>query len=563
MRLIDPAATDFDAICREFRWSIPDNVNVAHHVCERHQDRAEQVAVYYENAAGERASYRFADLKKLSDRFANALRAAGIDRGDRVAIVLPQTIETVVAHLAIHKLGAVSLPLAILFGPEALDYRLRDSGARAAVVHASRYDDIKALQPDLPDLQRVIGCRCGAASDEFWALLEKSSDRLQMVRTLADDPACLIYTSGTTGPPKGALIAHRAVFGNFTGFEMSQNFFPRPGDVFWTPADWAWTGGLWDALFPALNYGMPIVAYEGGGFDAERVCRLMSDYAVTNAFIPPTALKMLRALPDIGGRFDLRLRAVMSAGEQVGEELIHWGRDTLGLTINEMWGQTEFNYLVGNCSAIMPPRPGSMGKPYPGHRVDVIDDDGNVVADGEEGELAAFCDDPVMFLGYWNNPDATRDKITANWFRTGDVGYRDEDGFLWFVGRKDDVISSAGYRIGPGEIEDSLLKHPAVQQVAVIGKPDELRGQIVKAFVVLSDGYAPNVELATEIQQSVRTRLSAHEYPREIEFIDSLPMTTTGKVRRIDLRAREIKDSGDSLTETHINVMSSPPEADV
>ncbi len=539
MRLIDPSESDFDAIYRAFQWSIPERLNIAHQVCERHQNQGQQIAVYYENSAGESARYSFAELKKLSDQFANVLRAAGIERGDRVAIVLPQTIETIVAHLAIHKLGAVSLPLAILFGPEALEYRLRDSGARAAIVHASRYDNVSSLQPELPDLKRVIGCRCGASTDEFWNLLRQGSEAFDMVQTLADDPACLIYTSGTTGPPKGALVAHRAVLGNFTGFEMSQNFFPQPGDVFWTPADWAWTGGLWDALLPALNYGMPVLAYEGAGFDPERVCRLMSDYAVTNAFIPPTALKMLRVLPDLKSIYDLKLRAIMSAGEQVGEELIHWGRDALGLTINEMWGQTEFNYIVGNCSAIMPPKPGSMGKPYPGHRVDVIDDAGNVMGDDEEGELAACCDDPVMFLGYWNNPQATADKISANWFRTGDVGYRDADGFLWFVGRKDDVITSSGYRIGPGEIEDSLLKHPAVLQAAVVGKPDELRGEIVKAFVVLTDGYQSSPELASEIQQSVRERLSAHEYPREVEFIDSLPMTTTGKVRRIDLRARE------------------------
>ncbi len=539
MRLIDPSATDFDAIRSEFQWSIPKQLNVAYQVCERHQRQAQRVAIYYENATGQRSSYSFGDLKKYSDQFANVLRANGIKQGDRVAIVLPQTIETIVAHLAIHKLGAVSLPLAILFGPEALDYRLRDSGAGAAIVHASRYDDLKTLQPGLPDLKTVIGCGCGASRDEFWSLLAKGSNQFEMVPTLADDPACLIYTSGTTGPPKGAIVAHRAVLGNSTGFEMSQNFFPQVDDVFWTPADWAWTGGLWDALLPALNYGMPIVAFEGGGFDAERVCRLMGDYAVTNAFIPPTALKMLRVLPELKSSYKLKLRAIMSAGEQVGEELIHWGREVLDLTINEMWGQTEFNYIVGNCSAIMPPKPGSMGKPYPGHRVDVVDVDGNVLPDGEEGELAAWCDDPVMFLGYWKNEQATRDKISANWFRTGDVGYRDADGFLWFVGRKDDVISSAGYRIGPGEIEDSLLKHPAVLQAAVIGKPDELRGQIVKAFVVLSNGHSPSPQLAQEIQQSVRERLSAHEYPREVEFIDSLPMTTTGKVRRIDLRARE------------------------
>jgi acetyl-CoA synthetase len=539
MRLIDDSFTDFDGICSRFRWSIPECLNVAHQVCERHQQRADRVAVYSETASGKRNSYSFAQLKEYSDRLANALRAIGVKQGDRVAIVLPQTIETIIAHLAIHKLGAVSLPLAILFGPEALEYRLRDSGACAAIVHASRYDDVMLLQPELPELQKVIGCGCGEAAHEFWNLLPQGADRFEMVKTRADDPACLIYTSGTTGPPKGALVAHRAVIGNFTGFEMSQNFFPQTGDVFWTPADWAWTGGLWDALLPALNYGMPIVAFEGGGFDAERVCRLMSDYAITNAFIPPTALKMLRALPQLKSSHDLKLRAVMSAGEQVGEELIHWGRDVLGLTINEMWGQTEFNYIVGNCSAIMTPKPGSMGKPYPGHRVDVIDEDGKVLGVGKEGELAAWCDDPVMFLGYWNNAAATEAKITANWFRTGDVGYRDEDGFLWFVGRKDDVISSAGYRIGPGEIEDSLLGHPAVLQAAVIGKPDELRGQIVKAFVVLGPGYSASPELARAIQLSVRTRLSAHEYPREVEFIDELPMTTTGKVRRIDLRTRE------------------------
>ena len=540
MRLIDPGATDFDQIWRRFEWSIPQHLNIAHQVCERHQYRASQIAVYYENTAGERAHYSFGDLKRYSDAFANALRALGVGRGDRVAIVLPQTIETIVAHLAIHKLGAVSLPLAILFGPEALEYRLRDSGARVVIAHASRYDDLRALQPDLPQLEHVVGCGCGEKADEFWNLLGRGAEQFERVQTRADDPACLIYTSGTTGPPKGALVAHRAVIGNFTGFELSQNFFPRDGDVFWTPADWAWTGGLWDALLPALNYGMPIVAFEGRGFDAERVCRLMGDYAVSNAFIPPTALKMLRAVPDLRERYDLRLRAIMSAGEQVGEELIHWGRDALDLTINEMWGQTEFNYIVGNCSAIMKPKPGSMGKPYPGHRVDVIDDAGEVLADGEEGELAAWCDDPVMFLGYWNNDEATRAKITGNWFRTGDVGYRDEDGFLWFVGRRDDVITSAGYRIGPGEIEDSLLRHPAVLQAAVIGKPDELRGEIVKAFVVVTDGYSPSAELAREIQQSVRERLSAHEYPREVEFIDVLPMTTTGKVRRMDLRQREL-----------------------
>ncbi len=541
MQLINPTAKDFAALCREFRWQVPEYLNIAVQTCERHQADHTRTAILYENARGDIAHYSFGDLKRLSDRFANALRAQGVARGDRVAIILSQRVETAVAHLACYKLGAVALPLAVLFGPEAIEYRLRDSGARAVVTDESKLEIVRGMQPELPELRSVIGCRCGDPAREFWALLAQASESLDMVQTRADDPACLIYTSGTTGPPKGALVAHRAVIGNLTGFELSQNFFPRDQDLFWTPADWAWTGGLWDGLLPTLNYGRPILAYEGGRFDPEKAVHLWHKYNVTNSFIPPTALKMLRQASNLHTGSHTPMRAVMSAGEMVGEELIHWGRDTLGLTINEMWGQTEFNYLVGNCSAIMHPKPGSMGKPYPGHRVDVIDDAGNVLADGEHGELAAHAGDPVMFLGYWNNEEATRAKFTGEWFRTGDVGYRDPDGFLWFVGRTDDVISSAGYRIGPGEIEDSLLRHPAVLQAAAIGKPDALRGELVKAFVVLAPGQTASEELAQEIQRSVRERLSAHEYPREIEFIDELPMTTTGKVRRIELRQREIE----------------------
>ncbi len=540
MRLIDPDIANFDTIYDKFRWSIPDHLNIANQVCERHQSHPDRIAIYYENVIGETATFSFGQLKYLSDQFAHALKGLGVERGDRVAIVLSQRIETVIAHLAIYKLGAIALPLAILFGPEALEYRLRDSASKVVIADRSKYETLRAMLSELPELRVVIGCNTGESSNEFWNLLNRSSSDMEIVETRADEAACLIYTSGTTGPPKGALVAHRAVIGTFTGFEMSQNFFPQKGDVFWTPADWAWTGGLWDALLPSLNYGMPVLAYEGTGFDPERVSCVMGKYSVTNAFIPPTALKMLRSIANLKQQYSLQLRAVMSAGEQLGEELIHWGEEALGLTINEMWGQTEFNYLVGNCSAIMAPKPGSMGKPYPGHRVDIIGDEGRALAVGEQGELAAWCDDPVMFLGYWNNQAATKEKITNNWFRTGDIGYRDDDGFLWFVGRKDDVINSAGYRIGPGEIEDSLMKHPAVLQTAVIGKPDELRGEIVKAYIVLARGFKADDDLGKEIQMSVRERLSAHEYPREIEFIDELPMTTTGKVRRMDLRQRDI-----------------------
>ena len=543
MRLINDTHTDFDLVCRSFQWNIPEVINIAEQVCDRHTAQADRPALYCENQAGDKVMYTFGQIKFLSNRLANALVELGVNPQDRVAIILSQRVETALAHLACYKIGAIALPLSILFGPDALSYRLEDSGAAVVITDDAQLEVIREMQLDLPELKHVIGVNGGPRAFEFWRLLEKGSDQFSRAITRADDPALLIYTSGTTGPPKGALVAHRAILGNLTGFELSHDFFPQAGDLFWTPADWAWTGGLWDALLPAWYYAKPVLAYEGGKFDPEKACRLMGHYKVRNAFIPPTALKMMRPLKRLRERYGVRLRSVMSAGESVGEELIHWGREALGLTINEMWGQTEFNYLVGNCAAIMEVRPGSMGKPYPGHQVDIIDPDGSVLPEGETGELAARIDDPVMFLGYWNRPEALRDRINNEWFCTGDMGYRDADGYLWFVGRQDDVISSAGYRIGPGEIENCLLKHPTVLQAAVIGKPDALRGAIVKAFIVLAPGHEAGEDLKTDIQSAVRERLAAFEYPREIEFIDALPMTTTGKVRRVELRRRDASAS--------------------
>ena len=538
MRLIEPADLSFDEIRERFRWNLPGRYNIGVDICDRHAGIGDRTALHFENARGEERTFTFAELKRLSDRFANALAGLGIRRGDRVGIILPQRIETAVAHIAVYKLGAVALPLSVLFGPDALGYRLADSGARALVTDAARRDLIESIRPDLDDLEHVIPCDGEAGG--FWDLLDAASDAFTPADTSADDPALLIYTSGTTGPPKGALNAQRCLLGNLPGFELSHDFFPHEGDLMWSPADWAWTGGLLDALVPALRYGVPVLGYDGGKFDPERAFSLIGKYRVRNAFIPPTALKLMMQVPQGPTRYGVSMRSIMSAGEQVGAEVFHWADEALGVKVNEMWGQTETNYLVGNCSAVMDVRPGSMGKPYPGHAVGIIDDAGDPVADGAVGELAPRRGDPVMFLGYWGREDATREKFTGDWFRTGDLGYRDSDGYCWYMGRKDDVISSAGHRIGPGEIEDCLLKHPAVRQVAVIGAPDALRGQRVKAFIVLAPGHAGSDALVEDIQRSVRTRLAAHEYPREVEFIDELPLTTTGKIRRIELREREV-----------------------
>ena len=534
--LISHRSKDFDQAYADFKWQVPEYFNIAEGVCDRHHDLANRIAIFYENEQGVTAQYTFGQLRKFSNQLANALAALGVVEGDRVAIVLPQRLETGICHLALYKLKAIAVPLSGLFGPDALSYRLNDSGAKLAITDAAHRELIESLLPDAPELYTALDVD---AKQSFWELIERASENYSLPPTPADTSALLIYTSGTTGPPKGATVAHRCFYGNLTGFELSHNFFPQKDDLFWTPADWAWTGGLVDALLPAWYYGKPILAYEGGKFDPEKSCYLLDKYQVRNGFVPPTALKMLRQVPDIKSRYNINFRSIMSAGEAMGAELYHWGQEALGIKINEMWGQTEFNYIAGSSSALMEPRPGSMGKPYPGHRAEVIDESGNVLPQGETGELAAFMDDPVMFLGYWNNPDATAENQINGWWRTGDSGFKDEDGFIWFVGRNDDVISSAGHRIGPGEIEDLLMAHPSVVQAAVIGKPDELRGEIVKAFVIISPGTEKNESLSDELKNHVKNRLGAHEYPREIEFIDKLPLTTTGKVRRVELRQRE------------------------
>ena len=379
--------------------------------------------------------------------------------------------------------------------------------------------------------------------------MRAASDQFTAVGTQANDAAILIYTSGTTGSPKGALIPQSALLGNLTGFVASQNWFPQQDDVFWSPADWAWTGGLMDALLPTLYFGRPIVASRAR-FSAVSAFQLMEKYKVTNSFIFPTALKMMmKAVPEPRDHYRLKLRAIMSAGEAVGDAVFGWTQSALGVTVNEMFGQTEANYIVGNCEVRWPARPGSMGRPYPGHQVAVLDDEGKPVQAGETGEVALNRydihghPDPVIFLGYWNREDATLDKYSGDWLRTGDLAKIDEDGYLWYRGRADDMFKAAGYRIGPSEIENCLIKHPAVANAAVVPKPDAERGNVIKAYIVLVDGTrrgaSEDAKLIDTLQQHVRGLLAPYEYPKEIEFIDALPMTTTGKVQRRILRLQE------------------------
>jgi acetyl-CoA synthetase len=536
----------YDELYRGFRWHVPERYNMARACCGNWAPDRGRFALYWEDESGAMAAYTYWDLQQAANRLSNALAALGVKRGERVAIILPQRPETAIAYIAVFQMGAIALPLSHLFGPDALEYRLEHAGASVAIVEPGTIANLWAIRERLTHLRHVIGV--GGAIErgvlQWEDLLARASANFHCVDSAADDPALIIYTSGTTGPPKGALKAHRTLIGNVPGFVHSHDFFPRAGDMFWSPADWAWTGGLMDALLPSMMFGVPILGYRGR-FDAEKAYYLIEKYGVRNSFLFPTALKlMMKAVPEPKKKYDFDLRSIMSAGESVGVTVFEWAKEQLGVTINEMFGLTEINYVVGNCQSAWPAKPGSIGRPYPGHRVAVIDDQGNALPSGELGEVAIHRSfngqsDPVFFLEYWKNPQATQEKFIGDWGCTGDQAKMDEDGYLWYQGRSDDVIKSAGYRIGPAEIESCLVKHPAVQNAAVIGKPDAARGAIIKAFIVLQSGHAPSAHLIEQIQTHVRGRLAPYEYPREIEFIDALPMTTTGKVQRKELRKRE------------------------
>jgi acetyl-CoA synthetase len=535
-----PKLATYDAIYSSFKWNIPARYNIATDVCDRHAGDEGKIALIGEDAAtGAPWSMTFRHVQQQANRLANLLVSLGLKRGDRVMLLMVQDPWVAIGHVACWKAGLVSLPCSVLFGPDAVAYRLDHADVRVVITDKANLPigiEAKAKAPTVKNVFLVEGAEPEAPA--LQKSLESARDQFATVDTGANDPAFFNFTSGTTGNPKGALQPHRSMLGHLPGAEFLFEFLPQPRDVMWSPADWAWLAGLMDVLMPSWYHGVPVVTTRAMRFDPEQACALMARHNVTASLLTPTALRMMRQVKDPHG-MGVRLRVVLSGGEAVGKELHEWAGEALKTTINEGFGQTECNLVLGNCASVMPVKPGSLGRAVPGHVCAIVDDQGRELKPGEIGHIAIKRPDPVMMLEYWKNPKATTEKYIGDWLITGDLGTTDEDGYFWFQGRADDIITSSGYRIGPSEIEDALTRHPAVVLAAAVGVPDPVRTESIKAFVVLRKEFQGSAELAEEIRTFVRERLAKHEVPREIAFMDALPMTTTGKVLRRELRDAE------------------------
>lgn len=535
-----------DLNATNFQWAIPSSFNIAE-ACTDLQTAADPALIVDSGTSAE--TYSFGQLGILSRKFLGLLQRWGMNREDRVGIMVPQGVEVLTAHLGSFRGGFVTVPLSVKFGPEAVAYRLRHSGARILIIDAECYERVKGALPTVAGLQHIVVVgkdftpgNGPATIHDYATELEAQAESYDQAATGPESPAIIIYTSGTTGNPKGALHGHQILLAHMPGVRTAFGNAPQPNDVFWTPADWAWIGGLFDVLFTALSLGCPVVATPDK-FEPTRALELMKSHRVTCAFIPPTALKQMRSSGiDASSAAGTALRTLATGGEALGEVLERWVEETFQAPINEFYGQTEMNLTVGTSRAQRVNGPGCMGRAFPGFRVELLDPSGAPVPEGETGEICIGAGNPGQMIGYWNDPKKTAEKIHAGWIHTGDLAKADANGDLWYQGRADDVISTAGYRVGPGEIEECLMSHPAVSMAAVIGIPDELRGEAVKAFIVLTQDVVPSEELTAQLQNHVKLKLAFYQYPRSISYLNELPMTATGKIMRKELRSAAISD---------------------
>ena len=535
------AFTSYDELTEEFEWELPDEYNIAARILGGREHDRQTIALIHHHEDGQVETTSFWNLAVLTRRVVDYLKSRGVGRGDRVGISTPQSAETAAIHLAVYSIGAIAVPMSLIYGGDTYRHIISNSGARLVFAAAMPAQHIRGLRAELPGLDTLVvfSGDVSDGEDRFDdALPSGSGAELTYEPTTPLDPAMILYTSGTTGPPKGALHGHRILEAYLLTFLLFFDIDLDEATVFWTPSDWAWVGGLLDILLPGLALGHPVLA-NAERFSAEKAYSLAARHGVTHMFLAPTALKMMAQIENPAETADLDIRVIASGGEAVAAELHHWAQENLDAVINEFYGLTEVNHLAGSCARLFPSKPGSMGLPYPGRTVAVIDDNGDPVAPGEVGQIVVRPGDPTQMLRYWNNEEATAARYENGWMLTGDLARLDEEGYITFQGRNDDIISSAGYRIGPAEIEELLVEHAAVADAAVIAKPDPVRGSIVKAVVQVASGVQANEALATELQGLVRDRLGAYKYPREIDFTNELPKTVTGKLNRRLLTQRE------------------------
>lgn len=511
----------YDEACRNHSWHVPERYNIALDVCDKHP--RDKLAMVWEDWRGNRRQVMWGALQDLSNQAANVLVEHGVEKGDRVATLLPSTPETAAAFLGAYKVGAILLSMSVLYGEEGIAHRLRDSQAKVLLTDA---DNADRVDPGLVEHVVILDAE----------RLARASTNFTPVDTAADDPAQLYYTSGTTGLAKGILHAHRYLLAHEEFVYCHQ---VQEGERFHGMGEWAWAAGISPLLGPWRYGAVQVVLARKGGFDPEQQLDFLSRTEATNVFTTPTAMRAMMAIGNAGERYPQRFRRVCSAGEPLNPEAIRWFREQYGLTVLDYYGLSESYPLVANYP-FMEVREGSMGRVMPGWDVQLLDEDERPVAQGERGEICLRArSNPHYPLGYWNNPEASREDFEGGWFHTKDAAQQDEDGYVWYAGRADDVIISAGYRIGPFEVESACIEHPAVREAAAVASPDERRGTVVKAFVVLAEGHEPSDALGTEISRFVRDRHSAYAYPRKVEFVADLPKTLTGKIRRIELRERE------------------------
>ena len=540
-----PKGSSYEEICDKFEWQIPEFFNIADAVCDRWANDDERIAITHQSLDGAATNFTFAAIRSNANQLANLLGRLGLATGDRVLVMLTQSPACAISHIGCFKSGIVSCLASVLFGPDGVRHRLQSSCAKVCITDANNLAKVLEIRDQCPTLQHVLVVTEDQSATEingvlpFWSSLSGESIEYENVKTRAEDTAWISYTSGTTGNPKGVLMPHRVLLGNKPLFEYYYDYGPKPSDLLWSPADWAWIAGLINILLIGWYSGCRVVSTEMQGFDAKLAYRILEKYQITVSLLTPTVLKLMRQI-DTEETYDIQLRVVLSGGEAVGRELALWADERFGLTISEGFGQTECNGMIGTNPRLMATRHGSLGKAMPGSTCAIVDDEGIEVPTGTTGNIAIKRPHPAMFSGYLNNPEATDAKFIGDWMITGDLGEQDEDGYLWFHGRTDDVITSSGYRIGPTEIEDCLLKSDAVQLAAVIGVPDEERTEVIKAFVVPAEGFAADDALAEALKQLVRDNLAKHEVPRLIEFVASLPLTTTGKIMRRTLRDQEV-----------------------